>query len=80
MALTLYNHATVGDLYSDMEAVDMRMGLKVGCIRAVFLNKFVNNLLVSSVFRITMLFVELCFMILKLTGRHTSTYLFLREF
>lgn len=50
MALTLYNHATVGDLYSDMEAVDMRMGLKVGCIRAVFLNKFVNNLLVSSVF------------------------------
>ncbi|XP_030829188.1 vacuolar protein sorting-associated protein 13C isoform X3 [Strongylocentrotus purpuratus] len=45
MALTLYNHATVGDLYSDMEAVDMRMGLKVGCIRAVFLNKFVNNLL-----------------------------------
>lgn len=57
MALTLYNHATVGDLYSDMEAVDMRMGLKVGCIRAVFLNKFVNNLLVSSVSdRITVVF------------------------
>ncbi|XP_063952525.1 intermembrane lipid transfer protein VPS13A-like isoform X3 [Lytechinus pictus] len=45
MALTLYNHATVGELYSDMNAVDMRVGLKVGCIRAVFLNKFVNNLL-----------------------------------
>ncbi|XP_071479699.1 intermembrane lipid transfer protein VPS13A-like [Diadema antillarum] len=45
MALTLFNNATVGDLYSDMNAVDMRVGLKVGCIRAVFLNKFVNNLL-----------------------------------
>ena len=47
MKLEMFNGATAEDGYSDMNAVDMRVGLNIGCIRAVFLNKFVMDLLVS---------------------------------
>ncbi|XP_071825694.1 intermembrane lipid transfer protein VPS13A-like isoform X3 [Apostichopus japonicus] len=45
MKLTLYNQATEGASYSDMEVVDIRVGLTLGCIRVVFLNKFVAAIL-----------------------------------
>lgn len=47
MKLTLYNQATEGASYSDMEVVDIRVGLTLGCIRVVFLNKFVAAILVN---------------------------------
>ncbi len=52
MRLEMFNGATAEDGYSDMNAVDMRVGLSVGGIRAVFLNKFVMDLLVSSWLRL----------------------------
>ncbi|XP_072019770.1 intermembrane lipid transfer protein VPS13A-like [Amphiura filiformis] len=45
MRLEMFNGATAEDGYSDMNAVDMRVGLGIGGIRAVFLNKFVMDLL-----------------------------------
>lgn len=42
-----YNGATTGSKFRDMEAVDVKFQMGIGCIRVVFLNKFVMNLLVS---------------------------------
>ena len=44
----LFNGATAADGYSDMSAVDIRVGLSMGRMRAIFLNKFVMRLLVSE--------------------------------
>ncbi|XP_022087078.1 vacuolar protein sorting-associated protein 13A-like [Acanthaster planci] len=41
----LFNGATAADSYSDMSAVDIRVGLSMGRMRAIFLNKFVMRLL-----------------------------------
>ncbi|XP_071787909.1 intermembrane lipid transfer protein VPS13A-like isoform X9 [Asterias amurensis] len=41
----LFNGATAADGYSDMSAVDIRVGLSMGRMRAIFLNKFVMRLL-----------------------------------
>ena len=46
--LTLFNNNTEGERYSDMSAVDIKVGVVLGQIRVVFLNKFVTDLLVSS--------------------------------
>lgn len=43
----LFNGATAADGYSDMSAVDIRVALSMGRMRAIFLNKFVMRLLVS---------------------------------
>ncbi|KAG9489635.1 hypothetical protein GDO78_005537 [Eleutherodactylus coqui] len=43
--LTLYPDATQGDSYKDVSKVDGKVSLKVGCIRIVFLNKFLASLM-----------------------------------
>ena len=44
----VYNGATEGEHYSDMECVDTAVTISLGQIRLVFLNKFVTGLLVSG--------------------------------
>ena len=48
MKIVIYNGATEGENYSNMECVDTSVMLYLGCIRVVFLNKFVNGILVSE--------------------------------
>ncbi|XP_078330281.1 intermembrane lipid transfer protein VPS13A-like isoform X6 [Crassostrea virginica] len=43
--LTIYNDATEGAGYSDMSCVDTSVDVQLGCIRGVFLMRFVNDLL-----------------------------------
>lgn len=43
----VYNGATDGANYSNMEVVDTSVNFVSGCMKIVFLNKFVNELLVS---------------------------------
>ena len=45
--LTLFNDNTEGERYSDMSAVDIKVGVVLGQIRVVFVNKFVTDMLVS---------------------------------
>lgn len=44
-SLTLYPDATQGDSYKDVSKVDGKVSLRVGCIRIVFLNKFLASLM-----------------------------------
>jgi len=44
--LALHNNATEGQKYLDMHAFDIEVSLRTGCMKVVFLNKFVQNLLV----------------------------------
>ncbi|XP_033726256.1 vacuolar protein sorting-associated protein 13A-like isoform X3 [Pecten maximus] len=44
--ITIYNHATEGAKYADMSCMDTSVNVTLGCIRLVFVNKFVNDLLV----------------------------------
>jgi len=44
--LALHNNATEGQKYHDMRAFDIEVSLQTGCMKVVFLNKFVQNLLV----------------------------------
>lgn len=44
--LALHNDATQGQSYLDMHAFDVEVSLKTGCMKVVFLNKFVQSLLV----------------------------------
>ena len=44
--VVVFNEATSGRNFRDMEAVDVKFQMRIGCIRVVFLNKFVMNLLV----------------------------------
>lgn len=48
--LTIYNNATEGDKYSDMSCVDTSVDVQLGCIRGVFLMRFVSDLLVIYVY------------------------------
>lgn len=43
--VTIYNHATEGAKYADMSCMDTNVNITLGCIRLVFVNKFVNDLL-----------------------------------
>ena len=45
--LALYNKNTEGKDYEDMSKVDMKVKVTLGRIKVTFLNKFVNDLLVS---------------------------------
>ena len=49
MAVTVFNDATEGENYSNMHCVDTKVTVSLGCVRVVFLNKFVTKLLVSAV-------------------------------
>jgi len=44
-AIVVYNNATDGLDYCDMQCVDTRVALNTGCMKVVFLNKFVQDLL-----------------------------------
>lgn len=44
--LTVFNGATDGANYSDMTKFDTSVSFQSGCMNIVFLNKFVNDLLV----------------------------------
>ncbi|KAM5126213.1 intermembrane lipid transfer protein VPS13C-like, partial [Mantella aurantiaca] len=43
--LTLYPEATQGEAYKDVSKVDGKVSLRVGCMKIVFLNKFIGSLL-----------------------------------
>ncbi|XP_068131864.1 intermembrane lipid transfer protein VPS13C isoform X2 [Hyperolius riggenbachi] len=43
--LTLYPEATQGEAYKDVSKVDGKISLRVGCMKIVFLNKFLGSLL-----------------------------------
>ncbi|CAH1789713.1 unnamed protein product [Owenia fusiformis] len=45
LSLTMFNDATEGEAYTNMKCVDMKVDLSLGCMKAVFLNKFVAALL-----------------------------------
>ena len=46
--VNIYNNATKGDNFNNMECVDMHVDLQTGCLKVIFLNKFVSELAVSS--------------------------------
>ena len=48
--VTAYNDATSGNNIRNMEASDVKFKMRIGCIRVVFLNKFVMRLLVGILF------------------------------
>lgn len=48
--VTAYNDATSGNNVRNMEASDVKLKMRIGCIRVVFLNKFVMRLLVGILF------------------------------
>ena len=48
--LVIFNDATEGDNYGNMEKVDTKFLMNVGRIRVIFLNRFVSDLLVRSAF------------------------------
>jgi vacuolar protein sorting-associated protein 13A/C len=44
--VVVHNGATEGSNYLNMRCVDTEVSLETGCMRVVFLNKFVQDLLV----------------------------------
>lgn len=42
-----YMDATAGSAYTDMNVVDARVNLTVGCIEVVFVTKFLYSIMVS---------------------------------
>jgi len=44
--ITLFENATTGKNYADMRRVDALFKLQTGCMKVVFLNRFVQDLLV----------------------------------
>lgn len=50
-----YVNATDGIAYTNMDVVDNRIHLTVGCIQVVFVKKFVSSILVSYIFQILFL-------------------------
>jgi len=63
--ITLHDDATSGKNYMDMQRVDASFRLQTGCMKVVFLNRFIQDLLVCFGF--------LCFKWLmnKLLTHHT---------
>ena len=47
--VVIFNNATEGDNYGNMDKVDTKFMMNVGRIQVVFLNRFISNLLVLSV-------------------------------
>lgn len=46
--MVTYTDATGGVFYTNMNIVDSRIYLTVGCIQIIFVNKFVSAILVSE--------------------------------
>ena len=46
--VVVYDGGTEGDKYADMSCVDTSVDVEIGCIKVVFVNKFVTALLVGS--------------------------------
>jgi len=44
--VTLHDNATAGKNYLDMNSVDASFKLQTGCMKVIFLNRFVQDLLV----------------------------------
>jgi len=44
--ITLFDNATSGKNYLDMNCVDALFKLQTGCMKVIFLNRFVQDLLV----------------------------------
>ena len=47
--IVVFNDATTGAKYQDLLAVDTSLAVSVGCIRVIFLNKFVSEVMVRTV-------------------------------
>lgn len=47
--LVIYDDATKGDNYAVLTNVDTSVEVDIGCIRLVFLNKFVGDILVGLI-------------------------------
>jgi len=47
MNVVVFNGATDGDDYCNMQAVDLQVVLSSGTMKVIFLNKFVSTVLVS---------------------------------
>lgn len=60
-----YVNATDGIAYTNMDVVDNRIYLTVGCIQVVFVNKFVSSILVSYIFQILFLSIKITLSDLK---------------
>lgn len=48
LSIVVYNNSTLGVNYTDPQCVDTKVALNTGCMQVVFLNKFVQDLLVRS--------------------------------
>jgi len=73
--ITLFNNATAGNNYLDMSSVDASFRLQTGCMKVIFLNRFVQDLLVGFRFFalsgwIVLSFSGACFRFLVLTNKH----------
>ena len=51
--MTLFDNATTGKNYLDMNRVDASFKLQTGCMRVIFLNRFVQDLLVCLFFALS---------------------------
>lgn len=49
LKLTIYNNVTAGDNNSDMSCVDASVKVQIGCVRGVFLMRFISDLLVKQI-------------------------------
>lgn len=49
LKLTIYNNVTEGANNSDKLCVDASVKVQIGCVRGVFLMRFVNDLLVNQI-------------------------------
>lgn len=54
-----YVNATDGIAYTNMDVVDNRIYLTVGCIQVVFVNKFVSSILVSQISQMLFLTIQI---------------------
>jgi len=63
--ITLFDNATEGKNYLDMSGVDASFRLQTGCMKVIFLNRFVQDLLVC---------VYLCLSYLLLAKGITTCY------
>lgn len=51
--LTIYNDGTKCDKYSDMQCIDAIVDVQLGCIKGVFLKRFVDDLKVIHFYTVT---------------------------
>jgi len=67
--VALHNDATAGQKYLDMHAFDVELSLRTGRVKVVFLNKFVQNLLVRTLHKYQSISMNrLCFQCFHTVG------------